>query len=77
MICWNVGQSEAGRLNIKSDSPATNQEQREQHAMAATKVTVVICQAQGRNPVKRQMEEDILTALIAEPGVDASLVPHL
>ncbi|APZ90609.1 ATP-binding protein [Fuerstiella marisgermanici] len=45
--------------------------------MAATKITVVICQAQGRNPVKRQLEEDILTALIAEPGVDASLVPHL
>ncbi|MDG1897663.1 MAG: ferredoxin family protein [Fuerstiella sp.] len=45
--------------------------------MAGSKVTVVICQAQGRNPVKRQMEEDILTALIAEPGVDVSLVPHL
>ncbi|MEO2013216.1 MAG: ferredoxin family protein [Fuerstiella sp.] len=45
--------------------------------MAGTKVTVVICQAQGRNPVKRQMEEDILTALIMEPGVDVSLVPHL
>jgi len=45
--------------------------------MAGTKVTVVICQAQGRNPVKRQMEEDLLTALITEPGVDVSLVPHL
>lgn len=45
--------------------------------MAATKLTVVICQAQGRNPVKRQLEEDILTSLIAEPGVDVSLVPHL
>lgn len=45
--------------------------------MAGTKLTVVICQAQGRNPVKRQMEEDILTGLIAEPGVDVSLVPHL
>ncbi|MCP4782331.1 MAG: ferredoxin family protein [Fuerstiella sp.] len=45
--------------------------------MVETKVTVVICQAQGRNPVKRQMEEDILTAFIAEPSVDVSLVPHL
>jgi Pyruvate/2-oxoacid:ferredoxin oxidoreductase delta subunit len=45
--------------------------------MAGTKLTVVICQAQGRNPVKRQLEEDILISLIAEPGVDVSLVPHL
>lgn len=45
--------------------------------MAGTKLTVVICQAQGRNPVKRQLEEDILTTLIAEPNVDVSLVPHL
>jgi len=45
--------------------------------MSGSKITVVICQAQGRNPVKRQMEEDILTALIADPGVDVSLVPHL
>lgn len=45
--------------------------------MAGSKVTVVISQAQGRNPVRRQLEEDIATALIAEPGVDISLVPHL
>lgn len=45
--------------------------------MASSKLTVVICQAQGRNPVKRQMEEDIFTALMAEPGIDVSLVPHL
>ena len=45
--------------------------------MAGTKVTVVISQAQGRNPVKRQMEEDIATALMMEPGVDVSLVPLL
>ena len=45
--------------------------------MAPSKVTVVISQAQGRNPMRRQLEEDIATALIAEPGVDISLVPHL
>jgi len=45
--------------------------------MAGSKVTVVISQGQGRNPVRRQLEEDIATALIAEPGVDVSLVPHL
>ena len=45
--------------------------------MSGTKVTVAVCQAQGRNPVKRQMEEDILTALMAEPDVYVSLLPHL
>lgn len=45
--------------------------------MAGSKVTVVISQAQGRNPVRRQLEEDIATALMMEPGVDVSLVPHL
>ncbi|MCA9036281.1 MAG: ferredoxin family protein [Planctomycetaceae bacterium] len=45
--------------------------------MAAKKLTVVISQAQGRNPAKRQLEEDIATALIAEPDIDVSLVPHL
>ena len=45
--------------------------------MAGSKVTVVISQAQGRNPIRRQLEEDIATALIAESGVDVSLVPHL
>ena len=45
--------------------------------MAATKATVVICQAQGRNPVKRQLEEDIATTLMMESGIDVSFVPHL
>jgi len=45
--------------------------------MAVSKVTVVISQGQGRNPVRRQLEEDIATMLLTEPGVDVSLVPHL
>ena len=45
--------------------------------MAGSKVTVVISQGQGRNPVRRQLEEDIATVLLTEPGVDVSLVPHL
>lgn len=45
--------------------------------MAGTRITVVISQAQGRNPAKRQLEEDIATALMMESGVDVSLVPHL
>lgn len=42
-----------------------------------TKLTVVISQAQGRNPAKRQLEEELATALVSEPNVEVSLVPHL
>ena len=42
-----------------------------------SRITVVISQAQGRNPVRRQLEEDIATTLMMEPDVDVSLVPHL
>ncbi|MEX2287513.1 MAG: ferredoxin family protein [Planctomycetaceae bacterium] len=45
--------------------------------MAAKKVTVVISQGQGKNPVQRQLEEEIAAALIMQPDVDVSLVPHL
>lgn len=45
--------------------------------MAAPKLTVVISQGQGRNPVRRQLEEDIATTLLTDPGVDVSIVPHL
>lgn len=45
--------------------------------MPGTRLTVAICQAQGRNPIKRQLEEDILTALMAEPDIEVSLIPHL
>ncbi|MCA9064869.1 MAG: ferredoxin family protein [Planctomycetaceae bacterium] len=45
--------------------------------MAPPKVTVVISQAQGRNPVKRQLEEDIATTLMLNSRVNVSLVPHL
>jgi NAD-dependent dihydropyrimidine dehydrogenase PreA subunit len=45
--------------------------------MAAKKLTVVISQAQGKHPIKRQLEEDIVAALIVDPNVDVSLVPHV
>ncbi|MEZ6057825.1 MAG: ferredoxin family protein [Planctomycetaceae bacterium] len=43
----------------------------------AKKITVVISQAQGKNPVKRHLEEELATRLMMEPGVDVSVVPHL
>jgi NAD-dependent dihydropyrimidine dehydrogenase PreA subunit len=40
-------------------------------------LTVVVSQAQGRNPVRRQLEEDIAASLLHQPGVSVTLVPHL
>lgn len=45
--------------------------------MAGKKLTVVISQSQGKNPAKRQLEEEIVAALIMDPDVEVSLVPHL
>ena len=45
--------------------------------MAGKKLTVVISQSQGKNPQKRQLEEDLATELIMTDDIDASIVPHL
>ena len=45
--------------------------------MSDSQVTVVICQAQGRHPIRRALEEKIMQALIDEPSVHVTLVPHL
>ena len=45
--------------------------------MAARKLTVVISQAQGKNPARQRLEEELAAALIMHPDVDVSLVPHL
>src|SRR4051794_8012565 len=45
--------------------------------MSRTRLTVVLSQAQGKNPTKRSLEESIAAALILEPGLDVSIVPHL
>lgn len=45
--------------------------------MAGRKVTVVISQAQGKNPNRRQLEETIAAELIMDPNVDVSVVPHI
>jgi Pyruvate/2-oxoacid:ferredoxin oxidoreductase delta subunit len=45
--------------------------------MSQKTLTVVISQAQGRNPVKRALEDTIATALLDEPGISVTLVPHL
>jgi Pyruvate/2-oxoacid:ferredoxin oxidoreductase delta subunit len=45
--------------------------------MSRTRLTVVLSQAQGKNPTKRALEESIAAALILEPGLDVSIVPYL
>lgn len=45
--------------------------------MASGKLTVVISQAPGKNPVKRALEEDIAVQLMLGGQVDVSVIPHL
>jgi hypothetical protein len=45
--------------------------------MSRSRLTVVLSQGQGKNPAKRALEESIAAALILEPGLEVSIVPHL
>lgn len=45
--------------------------------MAGRKLTVVISQAPGKNPVKRQLEEEIATQLMLSGAAEVSIVPNL
>src|SRR5438477_2293924 len=45
--------------------------------MSRHRLTVVLSQAQGKNPAKRALEESIVAALIMEPGLDVSVIPYL
>ncbi len=43
----------------------------------AKRITVVVSQGQSSNPAKRRLEEDIVTALILESGIEVTVIPHL
>ncbi len=45
--------------------------------MSRHRLTVVLSQAQGKDPRKRALEESIVAALIMEPGLDVSVIPYL
>src|SRR5438128_2194278 len=45
--------------------------------MSRHHLTVVISQAQGKNPAKRALEESLAAALLVEPGIDLAIVPYL
>ncbi len=43
----------------------------------AKRISVVVSQGQSNNPAKRNLEEEIVTALMMEPGVDVTVIPNL
>lgn len=45
--------------------------------MSRNRLTVVLSQAQGKDPRKRALEESLVAALIMEPGLDVSVIPYL
>src|SRR5262245_4588498 len=45
--------------------------------MSRHRLTVVLSQAQGKDPRKRALEESLVAALIMEPGIDVSVIPYL
>ncbi len=45
--------------------------------MSRHRLTVVLSQAQGKNPARRALEESIVAALLMEQGLDVSVIPYL
>jgi Pyruvate/2-oxoacid:ferredoxin oxidoreductase delta subunit len=45
--------------------------------MSRTRLTVVLSQSNSKHPARRSLEESLAAALIMEPGLDVSIVPHL
>jgi hypothetical protein len=45
--------------------------------MSRQRLTIVLSQAPGKHPAKRALEEALAAALLVEPGVEVSIVPHL
>src|SRR5437667_10451057 len=45
--------------------------------MSRHRLTVVLSQAQGKDPRKRALEESIVAAVILESGLDVSVIPYL
>lgn len=43
----------------------------------AKRISVVVSQSPSKNPAKRKLEEDIVTGLLFENGIDVTVVPNL
>lgn len=48
-----------------------------EETMAKYRLNVVLSQSQGKHPVKRNLEEEIVTSLLLESGIELAVVPHL
>ena len=42
----------------------------------AKRIAVVVSQGQSASPAKRQLEEDIISALLFEQGLDLVIIPQ-
>lgn len=45
--------------------------------MSRSRLTVVLSQSNSKHPARRGLEEALAAALIMEPGLDVSIIPHL
>src|SRR5262247_2659794 len=45
--------------------------------MTTNRITVVLSQTRSKNPGKRQLEEEIATALLLEPGIEFAVTPNI
>jgi NAD-dependent dihydropyrimidine dehydrogenase PreA subunit len=45
--------------------------------MSRSRLTVVLSQSNSKHPARRSLEESLAAALIMEPGLDVSIIPHL
>jgi hypothetical protein len=43
----------------------------------ARRISVVVSQSQSKNPARRQIEEDLVAALLMEKGIDVTVIPNL
>src|ERR1700757_4279403 len=45
--------------------------------MSRTRLNVVLSQSNSKHPSRRSIEESLAAALLMEPGIDLSVIPHL
>jgi NAD-dependent dihydropyrimidine dehydrogenase PreA subunit len=61
----------------KADHNDTVPPHRGSKFMSRHRLTVVLSQSPSKHPAKRSLEESLAAALIMEPGLDISVLPHL
>src|SRR5437016_4180302 len=46
-------------------------------AMSRARLNVILSQSNSKHPARRSLEESLAAALLMEPGLDLSVIPHL